>query len=269
MIIDILLPAFCVSVVLLGIHSYFGLRIIQRGIIFTDLAIGQMAAFGAAISLLFFDGGLLYGASLTFAIIGGLLIALALRVTRHLEAVIGLIYAIGISGAFVLLTKSAHGMEKFQNLLAYDILFTRLEDVYRVALLYLALGMVIYISDKKAKGFLKEIMFFLTFAATVTSSVEIGGVLVVFAILLSPALITIQLGAKSYMPEFIRRCPLVTAWMIGIVINTASIYVSYRFDLPTGYTLVFLHAFIAVLSSFVFIQKGGALSESIKEDMGN
>jgi ABC-type Mn2+/Zn2+ transport system permease subunit len=58
MIVNILLPAFCVLVVLLGIHSYLGLRIIQRGIIFTDLAIGQMAVFGAAISLLLFDGEL-------------------------------------------------------------------------------------------------------------------------------------------------------------------------------------------------------------------
>jgi len=51
--IDILLSAFLLSVVLLGIHSYFGLEIIKRGIIFTDLAIGQMSALGAALSILF------------------------------------------------------------------------------------------------------------------------------------------------------------------------------------------------------------------------
>ena len=49
--IDILFSAFLLSVVLLGIHSYYGLHIIERGIFFTDLGIGQMAAFGAAISI--------------------------------------------------------------------------------------------------------------------------------------------------------------------------------------------------------------------------
>ena len=57
---DILLSAFVLSVVLLGIHSFFGLEIIRRGIIFTDLEIGQMSALGAALSILFLDGKYLY-----------------------------------------------------------------------------------------------------------------------------------------------------------------------------------------------------------------
>ena len=54
--IRILPPVFLLSVVLLGIHSFFGLEVIRRGIIFTDLAIGQMAALGAAVSLLAMEG---------------------------------------------------------------------------------------------------------------------------------------------------------------------------------------------------------------------
>ncbi len=256
--IDILLPAFLVSVVLLGIHSYFGLQIIGRGIIFTDLAVGQMAAFGAAIALLAFHGKGMYFLSLTFAVAGGIMIALASRVTKHLEAVIGLIYAFGISGVFILLTKSPQGMEEFQNLMAYDILFTRMHDIVMVAVLYSALGILIFLLNKWAQGFAKEMIFFLTFAATVTSSVQMAGVLVVFAILLGPALIAIVMGAKPYMPEFIRRHPLISAWIIGIIVNTVSIYISYRYDFPTGYTLVFFHSLIAIVGSFLFRQEAGS-----------
>ncbi|MBN2202079.1 metal ABC transporter permease, partial [bacterium] len=92
---DILLSAFILCLVLLGIHSYFGLEIIRRGIIFTDLAIGQMAALGAAISLLFLDGHFIYPISLGFALAGGFIIAFASRRDIHLEAFIGLLYAFG------------------------------------------------------------------------------------------------------------------------------------------------------------------------------
>jgi len=139
--IDILLPAFVISVVLLGIHSFFGINIIKRGIIFTDLAIGQMAAFGAAISLFLFHGDLMYIMSLSFAIGGGLLISSASKLTKNLEAVIGLIYAFGISGVFLLLSKTDRGAEEFQKLMAR-----------RVDLLYPLSSLSIIMSPKSAKN---------------------------------------------------------------------------------------------------------------------
>ena len=102
---DILLSAFVLSVVLLGIHSFFGLEIIKRGIIFTDLAIGQMSALGAALSILFFDGRFIYPLSLVFALLAGLAIAIASKRTISHEAFIGLLYAFGISGVFIILNR--------------------------------------------------------------------------------------------------------------------------------------------------------------------
>jgi len=249
--VNILLPAFVISLVLLGIHSYFGIRIIRRGIIFTDLAIGQMAAVGAALSLMALDGHFMYPFSLGFAVLGGLLIAWAARKAEHLEAVIGLLYALGLSGVFLLLSKSPHGMEQFQNLMAYDILFTRMSDIASVAALYGVLGLCIWLFEKKTSGTLNELLFFLTFAATVTSSVKMAGVLVVFAILLGPAYFALRIGAWKRCPALLRKYPVPTAWMAGIIVNLAAIVVSYFFDLPTGYTLVFLHALVSVVSAYV------------------
>jgi zinc/manganese transport system permease protein len=248
---DILLPAFIMSLILLGIHSYFGIRIIQRNIIFTDLAIGQMAAFGAAISLFFLEGNFHYVVSVAFALLTGLAIFYVSRKSKNLEAVIGLIYALGISGVFILLSKSPHGMEEFQNLMAYDILFTQVKDIVTTGIIYAIIGLIIFTIIRKTKGNLNELLFFVTFAVTVTSSVKMAGVLVVFAILLAPAFIAIQLTMIPAVPSFIKKFPLLTAWSIGTIINMISIVISYYGDMPTGYTIVFCNAFLAIMTSLV------------------
>lgn len=240
--IDILLSAFLLSVVLLGIHSFFGLEIIKRGIIFTDLAIGQMAALGAAISIFFFDGGYLYPLSLSFALFGGLIIAFTGKRTDTLEAFIGLLYAFGIAGVFIILSKSFHGMEAFQKLMASDILFTPMKEILNTALIYAGLGLFLFMAYRKATGLMKDIIFFVTFAVTVTSSVKLAGVLIVFALLVSPALIAYKIGRKP---------PLIWAWIIGTLVNILAIVVSYQFDFPTGYTLVFIHAFLALAVTMI------------------
>lgn len=250
-LVDILLPAFFLSIVLLGIHSYFGVEIIRRGIIFTDLAVGQMSALGAAISLLLLDGQYIYPISLMFALLGGLLIAFAARKAKYHEAFIGLMYAFGISAVFILLSKSPHGAEEFQNLMASDILFTPTGEIYKVAVIYAVLGVSIFISQKRAKGFLKDILFFGIFSATVTSSVKLAGVLVVFSLLISPVLIASQIK---------RGKVIINAWIIGTIINLAAIASSYKFDLPTGYTVVMANSFIAALSFLIFEKKTEVIS---------
>ncbi len=243
---DILLSAFLLSVVLLGINSYFGLEIIRRGIIFTDLAIGQMAALGAALSLFFFEGAYLYPLSLAFSLLSGFIIALMSQRSKQVEAFIGLMYAFGFAGVFILMSKSYHGMEAFQKLMASDILFTPMEDIIQTAVLYAILGVIIFVFQKRTQGFVKDMLFFITFAITVTSAVRLAGVLVLFALLVGPALIA----------GVIRRgIPLINVWIIGIFINILSIVISYQFDFPTGYTIVFFNALAALVVTAVVPKK--------------
>lgn len=245
--IDILFSAFLLSLVLLGIHSYFGLEIIKRGIIFTDLAIGQMAAVGAALAVLLLDGHMIYPISLVFALLTALLSSIAARREKHLEAFIGLVYAFGVSAVFILLSKSPHGLEEFQNLLAADILFTPLAKIGRVAVLYSVLGLFLVFINKRTRGFWKDFLFFATFAVTVTSSVQLSGVLVVFALLIGPTFTAIKINKSKKNLVF-------TAWSVGIGVNLFAIVCSYQLDLPTGYTIVLLHAFTAIV--FCFISSG-------------
>jgi zinc/manganese transport system permease protein len=128
-------------------------------------------------------------------------------------------------------------METFQKLMASDILFTPLEEILKTAVIYAVLGLFLLLVYGKTAGVVRDFIFFVTFALTVTISVRLAGVLVVFALLVGPALIALKVQ---------KGIPLINAWIIGVIINLVSIIVSYNFDFPTGYTLVFFHALLAL-----------------------
>ena len=256
--IDILFSAFLLSVVLLGIHSYYGLHIIERGIIFTDLGIGQMAAFGAAIAILVFDGHYMYPVSLAFSLLGALLIALSTKRTRNHEAFIGLLYAFGMSAAVVALSRAPRGAEEMQHLVAADILFVPMAAVFKTAGLNAVIGVVLFFTMSRLRGTVKELVFFGTFSLTVTSSVNLAGVLVVFAILVAPAFIMSSTNLSF-------RAKLLGAWGLGTVLNLIAITASYFLDLPTGYTVVALYAFSGVALT---LMRGVGRSEEGRKDVG-
>jgi zinc/manganese transport system permease protein len=246
-VIDVLFTAFLLSVVLLGIHSYYGLHIIERGIIFTDLGIGQMAAFGAAISILVLDGKYMYPVSLLFSLAGAFLIALSTKRTRNHEAFIGLLYAFGMSAAVIALSRAPRGAEEMEHLVAADILFVSMPAVLKTAILYAVIGVVLWLGLGRLRGIWRELLFFGTFSITVTSSVNLAGVLVVFAILVAPAFIVSPMK-RSF------RTKLLLAWGIGTAINLIAIVASYFLDLPTGHTVVALYALSGIVTTLV----GGA-----------
>ena len=241
--IDLLLPPLLLSIVLLLIHSYYGLQIIKRNIIFTDLAVGQMAALGVAISLYLFEGKFLYPISLLLSVLTAILIAYISHKEKSLqEAFIGLIYALGMSGVFIVMSKSPHGLEELNNLLAYDILFTSYNEIFKVSILYLIIGLILYFVVRNIQGFIKDILFFTTFAITLTSSVKLAGVLVVFSILIAPSLISLKLFSKNH---------LIYATIIGFILILLSLTLSYNFDLPTGYTIVFINSLSALTTILI------------------
>jgi zinc/manganese transport system permease protein len=134
-------------------------------------------------------------------------------------------------------------MEMFDKLMASDILFTPWPDIIETAIIYALLGLILVFVYPRMKGFWKDTLFFVSFAATVTSSVRLAGVLIVFALLVAPAFVAIRINKGKL---------LLTAWIIGTCVNLVSILVSYNLDLPTGYTLVFFHALLALSVSILF-----------------
>ena len=129
---DILFTAFLLSVVLVGIHSFLGMEILKRGIIFTDLAIGQMAALGAAFALFFLEGKFLYPTSLLFAFSGAFLISVASKVERLSEAFIGLVYAFGIATVYLFDLPTGYTLVSLHSVLAASAFLLRGMSIKKV-----------------------------------------------------------------------------------------------------------------------------------------
>jgi zinc/manganese transport system permease protein len=235
---DILLVPLALVFVLVMLHSYFGMGILKRGIIFTDLAIAQFAALGSSISLGYFHHEYFYILTLSFALLSAFLIAFASQRELKLEAFIGILYVLGASGIMMVLANSAEGMEHFKSLLASDILFTPLDEVLKSTLIYALIALALWKIYPRLTGFTKELAFFSLLAITVTSSVALAGVLVVFVLLIAPALMATSLHLRH---------PLFGSFAFGWGFSSAAIVLSYYYDLPTGYTIVFLGAFLSAV----------------------
>ena len=235
--IDILLIPILLVVVLVMLHAYFGIEILKRGIIFTDLAIAQFAALGSSISLGYFHEEYFYLLTLSFALLCAFLIAFASTRKLHLEAYIGILYILGASGIMMVLAHSSEGMEHFKSLLASDILFTPLNDVLQSIIIYAFIAMALYFIYPKLSGFFRELFFFSLLAITVTSSVSLAGVFVVFVLLIAPPFVSISLNVKR---------PLLISFIFGWFFSIGAIVISYLYDLPTGYSIVFMGALLTV-----------------------
>lgn len=234
--IDIFLIPIILMVVLVMMHSWFGMGILKRGIIFTDLAIAQFAALGSAVSLGYFHEEYFYITTLSFALLSAFIIAIASQRDIRLEAFIGLLYVLGASGIMIVLSDSAEGMEHFKSLLASDILFTSLDDLYKSGAIYAIIALILYFVYPRLGGFYKELMYFSLLAITVTSSVQLAGVLVVFVLLIAPAFVAVSLNVNK---------PLLWSFIFGWLFSITAVLVSYYLDLPTGYSIVFLGAFLS------------------------
>jgi len=229
-IVELLWPAFVLAIALVFIHTVFGIEIIKRGVIFTDLAIGQIAASGMAISIAFMGGEYQSMMTLLFAVFGAIIITWATKRVQRVEAFIGLLYAFGISAIMLILAQSSEGTELFLKLSAADILFISSEDLYKDLVIYGFVVLVMFGIYPKMQGVKKELLFFLMLAITVTSSVQSAGVLVVFALLIAP----------SYIGLIQTRYNTFTfATVFGSLNVLFALIASYNLDLPTGYTIIF------------------------------
>ncbi len=251
-LIELLWPAFVLSILLVFIHTVFGLEIIRRGVIFTDLAIGQFAAVGLAVSVALLDGSYQTLWTLGFALLAAVTIALSARRVVHVEAFIGLLYALGIASMMLVLAQSSEGMELFNKLSAADILFTMPEDLPKSFLTYGGIAVVMFVLYPRTSGIMKELVFFSALALTVTSSVQSAGVLVVFSLLVAP----------SYAATIQKRFnPLYFAWAFGSTAVIAALFLSYHFDLPTGYSIIFC----VVAATLVYVLLKSEPAQTLEE----
>ena len=256
------------ALVLAGIHAWLGLHVLARGVIFVDLALAQVAALGATVALLAGhtpQGAGAYGYALGFTAAGAALLA-ALRDRPALaraavpaEAMIGIVYAVAAALTVLVLERVPLGGEQVKALLVGSLLAVTAADVLRLAALYAAVAVVCWIARRPLAalsfgGTVRharwwDFGFYLVFGCVVTSSVRVAGVLLVFTYLIVPAVAGAVLARTPA-----RR--LVIGWMVGALASVAGIAASFRWDLPTGATVVAtLGAMLAALGALLGIRR--------------
>ncbi|MEO8499868.1 MAG: metal ABC transporter permease [Vicinamibacteria bacterium] len=266
-ILEFLAAPFAAALVITGIHAYLGVHVVERGVIFVDLSLAQIAALGSTIALLlpFTDGDphgpWTYWISLLFTFIGAAIFSTIRSKKAHIpqEAIIGICYAVASAGAMLAMSKASAESEHLKDMLVGNILAVSWPEVRETAVLYLLVGLFHYIFRKKflaismdhdnaeASGLnikLWDFLFYASLGFVVTRSVSIAGVLLVFCYLIVPSV-----GAMLYSRNIGKR--LAIGWTMGTVVSALGIYFSVSLDLPTGPTMVCTFGLVLVLMALV------------------
>jgi zinc/manganese transport system permease protein len=265
--IAFLAPAFVASLILTGIHAYLGVHVVERGVIFVDLSLAQIAALGGAIALLLpITGGdahapIVYWISLAFTFIGAFLFSTirSQRARIPKEAIIGICYAVASAAAIVAMSKATSESEHLKDMLVGNILAVSWSEVAKTAALYGAVGLFHYVYRRQflaismdphraeAEGLsirFWDFLFYASFGFVVTSSVSIAGVLLVFCYLIVPSV-----AAMLYADTVGRR--LAIGWSMGTIVSALGVYLSLQLDLPTGATIVCTFGLVLILMATV------------------
>jgi zinc/manganese transport system permease protein len=253
-LLQFLAPAIVASLIIAGIHAYLGLHVVERGVIFVDLSLAQIASLGATLALLVpaFGGDPhhpgVYWMSLGFTFIGAAIFSIVkgqdARVPQ--EAIIGISYAVASAAVIVAMSQSTGESEHLRDMLVGNILSVSWEDVWKTAAVYAAIGAFHFAFRKRfllismnpaaaeASGIsvrFWDFLFYASFGVVVTRSVAIAGVLLVFCYLIVPSV-----AGMLYADRVGSRLTL--GWVMGGITSMLGMYMSVLFDLPTGATIV-------------------------------
>jgi zinc/manganese transport system permease protein len=260
--IELMLPPFVACMVLVAIHSYLGLHVIARGVIFVDLSLAQMAALGTTFGLLLHvapDSNTARVFALAFTLIGAALFAATRSRGRGRvpqEAIIGIVYVVASAAVLLIADKAPRGEDVIKDILVGSILWVTWPTIGKLAAAYLGIGLFLYLLRRRfetvsfepekadAQGWRirwLDFWFYAAFGIVITFSVPIGGVLMVFSFLVVPA-VTAFLFTRH------PRILTVISWSTGAIASALGLALSYKYDLPTGPVIVCTFGVILLLA---------------------
>ena len=268
--VEFLWAPFVACLILTAIHVYLGLHVLARGVIFVDLALAQVAALGVTVAFLAghqIQSDAAYWYALVFTLGGAALFAVTR--TRRLpvpqEAIIGIVYAVSAAAAVLVVDRAPQGGEHIKQILIGSILTVTPAEVGKLALLYAPIGLLHWLIrrplldisfDPDGAGARRAVrawdfVFYASFGVVVTSSVRLAGVLLVFAYLVVPATAAAALARSA-------RGRLLVGWAFGFLVCLGGLAASWRWDLPTGATVVVAFGVLVAVVGLVLAGRAGA-----------
>lgn len=260
--LELMLPPLAACMVIVAIHSYLGLHIIAREVIFVDLSLAQMAALGSAVAILAGaqpDSTSAFIYALGFTTLGAFIFSLTRTSGRGRvpqEAIIGIVYVVASAAAILVADRTPRGGEAIKDILVGSLLWVTWPVIIRLALVYVALGVFHFFLRKRfltisfdpeaaeAKGWRVrwwDFWFYLSFGIVITFSVPVAGVLLVFSFLVVPAAVAFQFSRRQGVLA-------VLSWLTGLVASAAGLAISFHYDLPTGPVIVCMFGLLLLVA---------------------
>ena len=253
-----MLAPFAACLLLIIITVYFGIHVIEREIIFIDIALAQIAALGSAVSLVITQ---LHGSShaghdahdsrTALAYIFCILAAVVFTMLKNrkikipMEAIIGIAYAVATTSTVIILDKGAGSDVHIHDMLAGNILWVSWHQILRLVIVIAAVGAFHYAfrskfkavtlqyRDRESGGGLRlwDFLFYMTFGIVIVEAVSIGGILTIFAFLIIPSSISALFASRW-----------TTRVLVGLLIGGLSailgLYLSWVMDVPCSPTII-------------------------------
>ena len=262
--LEFITQAFVLSVLVGIVLAYLGVHVVGRGIVFVDLALGQISSLGVA-----FSDYIGYGKTvipIVFALLGAILMSLInIRDRRlKLEAIIGIIYAVASAATVMLISKTPHGDSDIQEVLFGNILSVSWEQIRTAGTVLgiIALLHILFFSKffnltkrfEKGEGHavgifnLWNFLFYVSIGLCIVFSVRVSGVIPVFSFLIIPAVGAIMLS-KSNLSV------VLFALTLSILGAFFGLYVSFKYDFPAGSSIVATLGGLFLLVSLFYIFK--------------
>jgi zinc/manganese transport system permease protein len=247
---------------------YLGLHVVQRGIIFIDIAMAQMASLGICIAVLIGfepEDLMAYVIGLGVTLVGAAIFSITGKRASPVpqEAIIGIAYVVAAAAAVLLLSRSPHGNEEIRNMLVGDITVVSAAEVWKCFAVFAVVGavhfafrkeflLISFQRERAYEGGLRvrwwDFFFYATFGLVVTIFVRIAGVLLVFSYLIAPAVCAVIL-ARSISTR------LLLGWAISLIGGIAGLFLSFWWDLPSGAAIVCTLGVLLVLVSLAALMK--------------
>jgi zinc/manganese transport system permease protein len=260
-IIAFLLPPFVATLAIVAIHVYLGIHVIEREVIFVDLALAQIAALGSIVAFVIEPGGPVthtYTWSILFVIVGSAIFSVTRVRNQRIpqEAIIGIAYVIATAASIIVADQSAGGAEHIKETLMGAILWVNWGTIIPLVVLYVAVGGLHWLLRKRFMKLTDEyrsgefekgdrwldFVFYLTFGLVIVFSVKVAGVLLVFSFLVVPTAIS-SLFSRSWLIR------LLIGWGVGITVTLLGLMLSWWIDVPCGPSIVILLGIFLVLAA--------------------
>jgi zinc/manganese transport system permease protein len=243
--------ALAACLVLAGIHAYLGFHVVKRGVIFVDLSLAQIAALGLAVAILLnlHEHPL---ANYLFPLGATIIAAVIFAWLRHLdhrvplEAFIGITFATAQALVMLILEKTPSGTEHLKETLVGSIFTVDPASVIKTAVIYAVIGTIHFLirkplfeitndpvaAQKSGRNlFGWDVLFYATFGVVVTSSVRIAGVLLVFALLVIPAVAGVLVSGRT-------TTRLIVGWVFGFACSTVGLLAAFKLNTPAAPTIL-------------------------------